>query len=873
VIQKNSSILAKVFFLAILEVVVGLMYFILVGNLNSQVEDNNYSIEIIKRNSIGINKTAYFTERVLNKDNSIKEDANNSIIVIDFSYTAMKNGGFPPKTKVKRLLQPAFDENLEQIENTIKLWAKLKNSFLQIINEPLINHITTRKDTIVNDVSRKILSTSVILNPTVTRAKDYVENNIDILIVANENLIKFYVEENNWLQLLKQIFLVGLIGLNVLAFVFIYLFAKRSILNPIQKATNNLSGLLEGKSDIEKQEHESALWPINGIITKLSEKLFRVSEFASHLEKGSLDVEFQTINSDDKLENALTGLRSKLQNTKEIERKRVEEDTLRKWAIEGHTKFNDIMRKSSANLPLLADTVIKNIVIFLKASQGGIFVVNKNNANNAYLEQLSTFAYDRKKFVQKRIEIGEGLIGQCALERNTIFLSTIPENYLEIESGLGNAVPKSLILVPLKTEEDLLGVIEIASFNTMNQYEVDFLEEFGQSLAATFNTTKTSEETAKLLEQSQMKSDELAVNHASMRKEIEELQYENEQSQIKETEILGVLSGVNKAMMKAEFSLDGKFLSANRLYLTTLGFHFEELTQLRIGDFLPQLEMDTETLLSKIKRYETVQLSYEQQTKYGNKIWLLSQYTPVFDDDKRLVKILYLGNDVSKQKEEELNTRQLLDEAVLKLSKNIENNSQVHEDKVKLELEKTEILTLFEESKQLWNSVEQLILKAEYSAKGNLIDANSKFKNKLSSFFDDDETLTARSIVGKEDLESFEKNWANLFDNKSFSGLMKIIKPNASELWVDYSYSPVLNADESLKKVLFVATDVSEAKLNKNALLNYKQEVYNSTNKLSQKNILLNKEIDKYKSIFTNKLESESKVDKSYGAWIDNLDL
>ena len=82
-----------------------------------------------------------------------------------------------------------------------------------------------------------------------------------------------------------------------------------------------------------------------------------------------------------------------------------------------------------------------------------------------------------KKYLKKRIEIGEGLTGTCALEKQTIFLTDIPDNYIEITSGLGDAPPRSILIVPMKTEEAIFGIIELASFNVFKAHEVQICRE------------------------------------------------------------------------------------------------------------------------------------------------------------------------------------------------------------------------------------------------------------------------------------------------------------------------------------------------------------------------------------------------------------
>ncbi len=116
------------------------------------------------------------------------------------------------------------------------------------------------------------------------------------------------------------------------------------------------------------------------------------------------------------------------------------------------------------------------LVNYLKANQGGLFILNDEDKENIYFNLLSAFAYDRRKYMEKHIQFGEGLIGTCAIEKKTIFMTDIPQDYMEITSGLGGANPGSLLIVPLKLEDDVLGALEIASFNVFEEHEIEFVE-------------------------------------------------------------------------------------------------------------------------------------------------------------------------------------------------------------------------------------------------------------------------------------------------------------------------------------------------------------------------------------------------------------
>ena len=121
---------------------------------------------------------------------------------------------------------------------------------------------------------------------------------------------------------------------------------------------------------------------------------------------------------------------------------------------------------------------------YVNANQGGFFVYNDQNQAPGYLELIGCYAYERKKHLEKQIMPGEGLLGQVFLEGETTCLTEIPNDYISIRSGLGGANPKSLLLVPLNTDDKTEGVLELASFREFACYEIELIEKVAVMVAA-----------------------------------------------------------------------------------------------------------------------------------------------------------------------------------------------------------------------------------------------------------------------------------------------------------------------------------------------------------------------------------------------------
>ncbi|MDZ7605074.1 MAG: GAF domain-containing protein [Cyclobacteriaceae bacterium] len=153
------------------------------------------------------------------------------------------------------------------------------------------------------------------------------------------------------------------------------------------------------------------------------------------------------------LGNSLIEMRNRLQ---EVAR----EDKIRNWTNEGQAKFGELLRLHSDDLETLGAQLLSNLIDYLNASQGALFVLNEDGEN--HLELLASYANKRRKFLTKQILPGEGLVGQVFEEGKTTYLTDIRTDHYNIETGLGESKPSSLLIVPLKEENKVEGVIEIS---------------------------------------------------------------------------------------------------------------------------------------------------------------------------------------------------------------------------------------------------------------------------------------------------------------------------------------------------------------------------------------------------------------------------
>jgi PAS domain S-box-containing protein len=271
--------------------------------------------------------------------------------------------------------------------------------------------------------------------------------------------------------------------------------------------------------------------------------------FVHAIEKGELDAGYHT----DEGDAPASALAQSLVRMRDQMKKFAEEEQNRRWATEGLAQFMDILREQNNDLATLADRTIQLVVKYMHANQGALYLIQED-ADEAYLTMESCVAYGRKKYFEQKFSLGTGLVGQAVLERSTLYLTEIPKNYIRITSGLGEALPTCILIVPLKTDDTVVGVIEIASFQKILPHEITFLEKVSESIAANIANLRAGERMRQLLQETQLQTEQMREQEEEMRQNMEELaatQEEMTRAQ-KQTEQLLAESQQHAEMLRAQ---------------------------------------------------------------------------------------------------------------------------------------------------------------------------------------------------------------------------------------------------------------------------------------------------------------------------------
>ena len=521
---------------------------------------------------------------------------------------------------------------------------------------------------------------------------------------------------------------------------------------------------------------------LNRFIDKQDEK----SRFLKTMGEENETLPFEA-DKDDIIGNEIRVVAERLRNILSEEQRRQAEDKKANWTAAGIAQFAEILRSERENVRELSFLVIQKLITYLNIEMGTIFLTTEDNEDEKKLETIAAYAYDRRKYIDKSFSFGEGLPGTCALEKEKIYINEVPEEFSDIISGVGQTKPRYVLLVPLKIEEEIFGIIELASLRGLEEHELDFVDQLADSIASTLQSVKTNEKTASLLQQSQEQAEQLLRNEQEMKTNLDKLEKAQEESHKKELEITGILHAMNESSLVAEFNLNGRFTLVNDKFLElmespremVLGKHHHEFSM--ADKYAPEYRNFWEAL----KKGESIFREEQFNMFSGKKVWLQQTFTPIKNSEGKTYKILHIAVDITRTKQQQEN----------------------------LEKQAAEIVRQNLEMESLNEAVNSAIIKCELDQDGIILNTNRNFEE-ISG-------LNRKEFLGRNyrlflkefEKEQFEKIWQEVLKGKRYEGATRRTKPTGEEVWMMSTFSPVKDEDGVIYKIYFLALDITEKKL------------------------------------------------------------
>lgn len=525
--------------------------------INRVESENLYRRRMLQQASSILFECGYLAQAVMRypEDDNLRNQLSVAKSKMENIIRVLVQGGVYTFSNVANsmTLQPAKGENLVNMQQLAVGWQEIKKAL-----DRLESNILAANSNNLNPIEyrNQVNAVADFLSQNLMKLSRNLEVNIAIatLHVNEEEQTAF-----GWLYICLTVLLVNtIIG---------YIYFRDHIITPIEKISAKIRAVADGRPSqtitLPKNSAPEML-ELNDGINQLGEIQKAMADFASEVGKGNYHHPFSARSNNDTLGIALIAMRDNLMRADK-------EDAIRTWANEGQVKFGDIFRQYANDLELFSYHTISELVKYVGANQGFFFVLKDQDKEKAYLDLTAAYAYEKRKYLSKQIQVGSGLLGQAILEKQSLYFTDIPQNYVSITSGLGEATPACLMIVPLMINEIVYGAIEIASFEPFEPHHIDFIEKIATNIAGTLAFAQTNEQTQRLLAETQTFAEQMRAQEEEMRQNMEELVATQEEMQRVQAEIRKKEAGLSSLINNTDtyiFSLDKGFnlLLANNAF-------------------------------------------------------------------------------------------------------------------------------------------------------------------------------------------------------------------------------------------------------------------------------------------------------------------
>ncbi len=260
---------------------------------------------------------------------------------------------------------------------------------------------------------------------------------------------------------------------------------------------------------------------VNGLAANLTTQVRAIAEVSTAVTKGDLTRSI-TVEAQGEVAALKDNINEMILNLKDTTQKNMEQD----WLKTNLARFTRMLQ-GQRDMTTVAQMVLSELAPLVDAQQG-VFYVNESPNGQPIMKLLGGYAYKKRKNLANEFHPGEGLVGQCTVERERILVTNVPSNYVHVTSGLGEAPPNNIVVLPVLFEGEAKAVIELSTFKTFSDTHLTFLDQLTESIGIVLNTIAANTRTEDLLQQSQSLAAELQSQQDELKKTNEQLEQQAE---------------------------------------------------------------------------------------------------------------------------------------------------------------------------------------------------------------------------------------------------------------------------------------------------------------------------------------------------------
>src|SRR6266568_1393996 len=260
---------------------------------------------------------------------------------------------------------------------------------------------------------------------------------------------------------------------------------------------------------------------VNGLAANLTTQVRAIAEVSTAVTKGDLTRSI-TVEAQGEVAALKDNINEMILNLKDTTQKNTEQD----WLKTNLARFTRMLQ-GQRDMKTVAQMVLSELAPLVEAQQG-VFYVNQSSNGEPLMRLLGGYAYSKRKSLANEFRPGQGLVGQCMLEKQRILVTNIPPNYVHVSSGLGEAAPNNIIVLPVLFEGEVKAVIELSTFHIFSDTHLTLLDQLTESIGIVLNTIEANTRTEDLLLQSQSLAAELQSQQDELKKTNEQLEKQAE---------------------------------------------------------------------------------------------------------------------------------------------------------------------------------------------------------------------------------------------------------------------------------------------------------------------------------------------------------
>ena len=343
------------------------------------------------------------------------------------------------------------------------------------------------------------------------------------------------------------------------------------------------------------------------------------------------------------------------------------ETLVNKWIRKGLASFSEALMQNFDKPQEHAKEILSNLVDYLNIPMGAIYLPSTDRDDS--FDLVASIAFGKQKHYQRSVIEGEGIIGTAAQEKKIINITDIPEDYFKISSGFGEAKPKEIIVLPIKLENKVYGIIELASLNKFKKFELEFINELSKSLGASFAISTVFLETKENFKQIEKEFLLYKTETDDFREKMKNKKQESIHLEDKNIEREIINESINTFALVTELDLDGNILEINNAFIEVLKKSKEKIIGTNYWEFTTQTGKENEINLEQLRNdiRSGILRNFEQNILVLEKsIWLSVTYIPIKDKSGKVHKIKIIAFNKTDLKTLELDFDNLKESIELK---------------------------------------------------------------------------------------------------------------------------------------------------------------------------------------------------------------